>query len=334
MKFAALQYSWLFFLLAGVIGLLLFSAKRRSALLQRFAATGLLPRLAEGYSPIGRRIKTGMIVIGAALIIVALLRPQWGFVWEEVHSRGVDIMVAVDVSKSMLTNDVLPSRLARTKLAIEDLVKELKGDRIGLIAFAGTAFVQCPLTIDYNGFLLAAEELNTEIIPRPGTNIESAINQAVESFATGSEGVTRVLIVITDGESHEGDPVAAAVKAAKENIIIYTIGVGTTEGELISIVDNQGQSSFLKDAEGHVVKSRLNEALLQDIAVKSKGLYVKATPTRFGLEYIYDQRITALDKKDLSGSREKHFLERFQAPLLLAFVLLFLEPFVADKKKQ
>ncbi|MDD5746884.1 MAG: VWA domain-containing protein [Candidatus Omnitrophica bacterium] len=334
MKFAALEYSWLFFILAGLIGLFLITAKRRTALLQRFASAGALPRLSAGYSRRGHRIKMILTVTGMALIIIALLRPQWGFVWEEVHSRGVDVLVAVDVSKSMLTNDVLPSRLARTKLAIEDLVKELKGDRIGLIAFAGSAFVQCPLTIDYNGFLLAAEGLNPEIIPLPGTNIESAVNQALDSFATGSEGVTRVLIIITDGESHEGDPVAAAVKAAKENIVIYTIGVGTTEGELISVTDSQGQSSFLKDAEGRVVKSRLNETLLQDIALKSNGMYIKATPTRFGLEYIYDRKILAMEKKDLSSNREKHFLERFQIPLALAVFLLFLEPVVSDKKNR
>jgi Ca-activated chloride channel family protein len=193
--------------------------------------------------------------------------------------------------------------------------------------------VQCPLTIDYNGFLLAVGDLNAGIIPRAGTNIESALNQAIRSFSAGSEGTNRAMIIISDGESHEGDPLAASAKAAKENIKVYTIGVGTAEGELINITDEEGKTTFLKDEQGQVVKSRLNEALLQEIALKSGGAYISSTPTQFGLEYMYNNKINLMEKKELSTNREKIRLERFQIPLALALLLLCVEPFISDRKK-
>ncbi|MCG2703500.1 MAG: VWA domain-containing protein [Candidatus Omnitrophica bacterium] len=183
-------------------------------------------------------------------------------------------------------------------------------------------------------FLLAVEDLNAYSIPQAGTNIENAIEEARRSFAAGSQGVNRALIILSDGESHEGNPAAAAEQAAKENITIYTIGVGTTEGELISVSDENGNSSFLKDSEGRVVKSRLNEALLQDIALKSAGMYVKATPTRFGLDMVYNNKIASMEKKELKSSMEKQLLERFQFPLSLALLCLFIEPFISNRKRQ
>ncbi len=334
MKFANTQLNYLFIVLAGLALLYMFAYKRRTSLLKKFAAEHLLPNITASFNAKKQNLKTALILAAVFLSIVALLRPQWGFHWEEVKHRGIDIFVGVDVSKSMLTPDVLPNRLSRAKLALEDLVKDLRGDRIGLIAFAGSAFVQCPLTIDYDGFLLAIEDLNPNLIPQAGTNIERAINEALKSFTTGSQGTERALIIITDGENHEGDPLRAAKKAQKENVKIYTIGVGTKEGELINIVDEQGKSTFLKDREGRVVKSRLNEKLLKEIAFKNGGTYIKSTTTRFGLNVVYNNKIAKLEKKELESRMEKRHEERFQIPLVFALILIFIEPFIANRRKQ
>ncbi|MFH1061966.1 MAG: VWA domain-containing protein [Candidatus Omnitrophota bacterium] len=333
MNFANLHFNYFFIVLAAAAGLYYYAKKKKKFLLNNFANPHLLKSIAGSYNQKKENTRIMVLLTALLLMILALLRPQWGFVWQEVKHRGVDIFVAVDVSKSMLTKDVLPSRLGRVKLAIEDLASQLQGDRIGLIAFSGSAFVQCPLTIDYNGFLLTANDLNAGIIPRQGTNIATAINQAIDSFSAGSEGTSRALIIITDGESHEGDPIAAAARAAEDKITIHTIGVGTTEGELISITDENNNTSFLKDDQGRVVKSRINEALLQEIALKSGGTYIKSTPIQFGLEFLYKNKIAAMDKKELKSSREKKLLERFQIPLVLALLLLCLEPFLSKRDK-
>jgi len=324
----------MFILLIVFAGLYAFRYKKRKILLAKFAAGSVIDKINSGYDKKKQNLKIIFIISAVFLSIITLLRPQWGFHWHEVKHQGVDIFIAVDVSKSMLTKDVLPSRLARAKLAIEDIVQYLKGDRIGLIAFAGSAFIQCPLTIDYNGFLLAVEDLNVNIIPKGGTNIEVAINEALESFTAGSEGIKRALIIITDGETHQGNLLRAVEKAKAKNIKIYTIGVGTKEGELIDVVNEEGQSSFLKDNQGRVVKSRLNEELLKDIALKSEGTYIKSTPTQFGLDLIFKNKIAKLEKRQSTSKMEKRPIERFQFPLALALLLLFIEPFIANRKNR
>ncbi len=333
MRFANTQVSYLFIVVIGLIGLYLFSRRRRKAQLHKFADSTLWPHVLSSFDPQKQLLGELFVLAALILVIIALLRPQWGFHEEEVTRRGVDIFIAVDVSKSMLAQDLLPSRLERSKMAVEDLVSQLKGDRVGLIAFAGSAFVQCPLTVDYDSFLQTVEDLDVNLIPRGGTDIESAIEEARRSFNAGSESVNKVLIIITDGETHEGDPVAAAEKAARENITIHTIGVGTAAGDLVRVVDEQGEGSFLKNKEGDVVKSRLNEDLLKNIAFKAQGVYVKATPTQFGLDLVYHNKISAMEIKDVEGQTEKRYTERYQIPLALALVLLLAELFRGDKKR-
>ncbi|MBI5555864.1 MAG: VWA domain-containing protein [Elusimicrobia bacterium] len=333
MRFANGQLTYLFLFLIGLAGLYLFNLKRKKALLKKYAEQALWPHLLSSFDQQKQNLRVLFILTAIFLIIIALLRPQWGFHEEDISRRGVDIFIAVDVSKSMLTQDVLPSRLGRAKLAIEDLVNQLKGDRIGLVAFAGSAFVQCPLTVDYDSFLESVEDLDVNLIPRGGTDIESAINEARRSFTTGSEGIHKTLIIITDGESHEGDAVAAAARAAQENITIHTIGLGTAEGDLIRVVDEQGSSGFLKNREGDVVKSRLNDDQLKQIAFKGNGAFVKATPTQFGLDLIYNNKISAMEIKEVEGKSEKRYTERYQIPLALALALLLLEVFIRDRIK-
>ncbi|MBU0634039.1 MAG: VWA domain-containing protein [Candidatus Omnitrophica bacterium] len=333
MRFVNQAYNGLFLIVIALVFLYIFVHKKRKTLFGDFADMALHAKLAPGGINKQRKIKAALILCAVFFCVVALLRPQYGFHWEEVKHEGVNILIAVDVSKSMQTKDVLPSRLGRAKLAIQDLIAELGGDRVGLIAFAGTAFLQCPLTIDYDGFLLSVETLKTDIIPQGGTDIEAAINEAIKSFSQGAEGVERILIIITDGETHTGNALAAAERAKQNNIKIYTIGVGTKEGELISIADDYGNTAYLKDKDGRVVKSRLNEPLLQEIAVKSEGIYIKATPTQFGLAMLYETKISKLQKEELKSRMEKRFIERFQVPLTLVFILLFLESFIGTRTK-
>jgi len=259
------------------------------------------------------------------------MRPQWGFKWQEVNQQGLDILIAIDTSKSMLATDVKPNRLEKSKLAVKDLLKKLKGDRAGLIAFSGTAFLQCPLTSDYNGFMLALDDLNATSIPRGGTSISSAIKVAIDSYE-GDQKKYKVLILITDGEDHEGNPVKTAEEAAKKNIRIFCIGIGTTEGDLIQIADNSGKRTFLKDNSGNIVKTSLNETVLKQIAVAANGMYVRSSGTDFGLDVIYDKKLSAMERRDLKARMDKVYYERFQIPLTIALIFLLLEMVITNKK--
>lgn len=316
---------------AALIVFYLWSFRRRRSLMRRFADK----RLIEGITPnvsVGRKVlKAVLIAAAVAFLFIALARPQWGFEWQEVKRTGLDILIAIDVSKSMLTRDVKPDRLERSKFAVKDAVKKLNGDRIGLIAFAGTAFLQCPLTIDYNGFLTALDDLNVNTIPRAGTSIAAAINEAREIFK-GPEKKYKALVIITDGEELEGDALDAAKEAAKEGIRIYCVGVGTSEGDLIPTVNDNGDRVYLTDRSGSVVKSRLNEDVLKNAALSTGGSYVKATQAEFGLALLYEKSISKLEKRDIESKMEKRLEERFQIFIAIAIALLFLEPLISERR--
>jgi Ca-activated chloride channel family protein len=265
------------------------------------------------------------------LAALALARPRWGFEWREVKRNGVDVFVLLDVSKSMLTEDVRPNRLTQAKYAVQDLLEKLRGDRIGLIAFAGTAFVQCPLTIDYEAFRLTLQDADPRIIPRGGTAIGPAIRTALKAFDVG-EGRDHAIVLITDGEQTEGDALAAADEAAKAGVKIYAIGVGTTEGELIPVREEGKPTEFVKDRDGEVVKSRLDEETLKQLALKTGGIYVRSAAGDFGIDTIYDRGIAQLQRKEFGARIQKQYFERFQWPLGLAFVLLVVESFVSERR--
>jgi Ca-activated chloride channel family protein len=201
-----------------------------------------------------------------------------------------------------------------------------------LIAFAGTSFLQCPLTIDYNGFLLTLDDLNTDTIPRPGTSISSAIRDAIE-ILKGADKKFKVFVLITDGEELEGDAINAAGEAAQAGVRIYCVGVGTAEGDLIPAVDAQGERGYLADKAGQVVKTRLNEDLLKKIAVATGGSYVRATPSDFGLILLYDKSIAKLEKRDIEAKMRKHYKERYQIFLGIAVALFLLDLFISERKR-
>ena len=331
MRFAAANFAFGFIILLFLVLFYFWAAKLRKSALEKFAQKELLHELLCRLDYRKRLLKSSLMVLAISLMLFALMRPQWGFHWEEVKRKGVDILVALDTSKSMLAEDVKPNRLERSKLAIKDLVRNLKGDRIGLIAFSGSAFLQCPLTLDYGGFLLSLDNTDTDSIPKGGTSITSAIKEALRSYEGGQKKY-KVLIIITDGEDHEGDPAQAAEEAKKEGIKIFCIGIGTKEGDLIPVADETGQKSFLKDSQGNVVKSRLDEASLQKIALNTGGVYVRATNAEFGLDLIYREKISRMEKRELDAKMNKHYEERFQIFLWLALFLLVIEYFISDNK--
>ncbi|HSV44025.1 MAG TPA: VWA domain-containing protein, partial [Candidatus Bathyarchaeia archaeon] len=201
------------------------------------------------------------------------------------------------------------------------------------IGFAGDAFLLCPLSSDYGGVLLSLEDLKPASIPRGGTNLGAAIEEAVRVFAN-RRSAYKTLVVLTDGENLEGDPAAVAQKAKDQGVKIYAVGIGTQEGELIQVVDGQGKAEFLKDSEGNFVKSRLNEALLQEIALATGGLYVRSGGSQSGLDIIYDRALSKLDKTEFDSEMKRRYFERFQWPLGLAFLLLFIETILAVRKRE
>lgn len=315
-----------------LIALLVWAFRARRRALEAFAAQPLADRLTRSVRPVARRWKAVLLVAGIFWAALALTQPRWGFEWRQVKRKGVDVFVLLDVSKSMLTEDVRPNRLTQAKFAVADLMSKLQGDRVGLVAFAGTAFVQCPLTIDYEACRLALKDADPRIIPRGGTAIGPAIRTALKAFEAG-EGRDRAIVLITDGESTEGDAVAAAEEAAEKGVRIYAIGVGSAEGELIPVREEGKGMEFLKDGEGKVVKSRLDEETLQQLALKTQGIYVRSAAGDFGMETVYEKGIAQLQKKEAEEQLQKRHFERFQWPLGLGLMLLVVEAFVSDRRR-
>lgn len=332
MRFAQSYYSFFFWIIFALAIFLLLAWHNRKRTMLKFAEEKLLERIAASVNLQKKMLKLVLIILSFIFLVLALMRPQWGYQWEEVKKKGLDILVAIDVSKSMLASDVKPNRLERSKLAVKDLLKKLKSDRIGLIAFSGTAFLQCPLTVDYNGFLLALNDLDVDTIPRGGTSISSAIKKAILSYE-GGEKKYKILVLITDGEDHEGSPIKLARAAKVEGIKIFCIGIGTAEGELIQLKDESGKRIFLKDKQGNIVKSRLDEKVLRKVALTTGGTYVRSSGAEFGLDFIYEEKLAPMERREIKAKLSKFYHERFQIPLSIALILLIIEPWVSERRK-
>ncbi|HUS34965.1 MAG TPA: VWA domain-containing protein [Verrucomicrobiae bacterium] len=319
--------------LPGVIWFLWWSWRKRNALVRLFVSERLLPQLLESYSPERRKIKMALQVAAVLFLMLALARPQWGFVWEEANQQGRDILVAIDTSRSMLAPDMAPNRLTRAKLAALDLMRLAKNDRLGLIAFAGAAFLQCPLTLDDEAFRQSIEALDTSIIPQGGTAVTEAIHTAVKTFATEEGDNHKVLIIFTDGEDHDGGALMAAEDADNHKLKIFTVGVGTPAGELVQVLDEGGNSTYVKDEKGNVVKSRLNEDLLRQIATAAKGFYI---PLREGnaMQVLYQRGLEPLPTSDISSKLVRQLNEQFHWPLGIAIALLLTEALLPAAAKK
>ena len=305
-------------------------ARQRAALAQ-FISPHLREQLTQSISVARRRTRRALFAASMALLFVALAEPQAGYRWEQAKRRGNDIIFAVDTSRSMSTPDVKPNRLERAKLAISDFVNQLDGDAVGLVAFAGSAFLQSPITLDYGAFQESLAALDTRVIPRGGTNIASAIQEAQAALQRRADS-DKVMILVTDGEDLEGSAVDAAKAAAKDGLKVYTVGVGSANGDLIPLPPDQG-GGFLKDASGNLVKSRLDESTLKAIAAATGGLYAPLGAEGQGLAAIYRQALAPLAKHDLAAREERVYTERYQWPLAGALALLLSSLLVGTRRR-
>ncbi len=328
MKFANLHYLWSLIIIPLLIFFYIWGFKRKKKLIELFLGKDLKERLLQGFSPGRQKLKAVLLIFAVFFCILALIRPKWGFHWEEVNRRGVDIIVALDVSGSMLAEDVSPNRLERAKREIIDLLNMMQGDRVGLVAFAGTSFLQSPLTLDYGAVRIFLDELDTDLIPVPGTAIGDAIKKSIEAFDSKNKK-SRVLILITDGEDHLGKPLEMAKKASEEGIKIYTIGIGKLEG---APIPDKKRGGLKKDSNGNVVYTQLDETTLQKMALNTGGSYVRSMTGDVDLEKIYKDISKKVEERELVSGKRKRFEERFQWPLMIALFLIVLEIFVQERK--
>jgi len=306
------------------------SWRKRQQLMTQFIHARLLPGLISGVSPARQKIRMVGLILAVAGLIFALARPQWGFDWEEVKQRGLDIVVAIDTSKSMLAEDIAPNRLERAKLAALDLMQQAKSDRLGLVAFAGSAFLECPLTIDDTAFRQSVTALNVNTISQGGTALAEAINTALTAFKEGEN--YKVLVLFTDGEDNDEGALDAAQSAAKAGLRIFTIGIGKAEGELIRIGDGKGNTDYVRDADGNVVKSHLNEALLQQIAGATEGGFYLPLRGAKTIDTLYEKGLAPLPKSEGKEKLVKRYHERYHWPLAAAILLLLGEMFFPERK--
>jgi Ca-activated chloride channel family protein len=330
MRFGSLNYLFLLWIIPVMGIFYLYAFRKRDRLLALFCGTELVGELVPDFKKGRRRVKAFLALVAMAFGIVALTQPQWGFHWEEIKRVGVDIMVAIDVSESMLAEDVKPSRLERAKREVFDLIEMLEGDRIGLIVFAGTSFVQCPLTLDYGACKMFLDYIDTDLIPVPGTALADAIRTATTSFSK-RERKSKALILITDGEDHEGEPIEAAKEAKQEGIKIFPIGVGRKEGVPIPL--RGGAGGFKKDRQGDMVITHLDETTLQKIALETGGSYVSSVTGDMDLDKIYKEGIKQhIEQKQLKSTRKRRWEQRFQWFILCALLFIGLEFFVSERK--
>lgn len=325
MKFP-LQFHQPLWLAAGLIICTLLIAgyfwlgKKRQKKLTNFASPKILAGLIQNVSPTRKKIKFTLVVLAVFCLFAALARPQYGFRWVDVKRKGIDILFAIDTSKSMLAQDIKPNRLERARYGILDFVEKLEGDRVGLMPFAGSAYLMSPLTLDYNGFESSLSAVNTKTIPKGGTNLAELISLADETLTNNANH--KILIVLTDGENLAGDALETAQKAAENGMTIHTVGVGTAQGELIPTGIN---NSFIKGDDGKYVTSRLDEKMLERISSVTGGISVLLGSGGSGLERIYQEKLKLIPKEELKERRKKVAIERFQFPLGLALLLLCLE---------
>lgn len=294
---------------------------------ERFADAGLLKQLSPMASPKRVRYKFSLLTIAIGLVLLALAQPQFGSKLKEKKSRGVEIIIATDVSNSMLAEDFKPNRLERTKNAISQLLTQLTDHRVGLIVFAGDAFVQLPVTSDYVAAQSFISSISPSSVPTPGTSISSALDLATRSFSSTSDK-SRVVIVVTDGESHDDDPIASAKAASEAGITIYTIGIGTPQGSPITI-----NGEMLRDEKGEIVVSKLDEQKLQEIAAQAGGLYVRASENQLGMQEIL-KRIDQMQKEEYKSLVFQEYNDQFYYILALSVLILIIEFLMIERKNK
>jgi Ca-activated chloride channel family protein len=321
-------------LLVPVLGAFFWGTRQaRKRALAQFGDLELVQKLSATLNRGGRVAKSILMLVAVAFLILALARPQFGTRVETVRSEGQDVMVALDVSRSMLAEDVAPNRLERARLEIMRILQRLAGDRIGLVAFAGNAFVQSPLTVDYGAAALFLNAMDPDLIPIQGTNLGEALTVALDAFEEGTRD-QRVLIVVTDGEDHEGEIEEALARALDEGVQIHTVGIGSLDGVPIPEFDASGvRSGFIRDEGGTVVTTRLDESTLERVAQATGGRYFPALGPGANLDPLVEE-ITGGEGRELEAREITQFDEQFQLFLGLALVLLLAEGLIPERRRK
>ena len=326
-NFAQSQYLLLLLLIPFFFLIQALVLKMRRRRLRRFGDEMLVKQLMPSYTVSKLWVRLSLFSIGFFFFVIGLSRPQIGAKLKEHETKGAEIMIVLDVSNSMLAEDYSPNRLDRAKLAISRLVDKLRDDRVGLIVFAGSSFVQLPITTDYVSAKMFLGSISNESVPVQGTAIGEAINTAMRSFSAQSEK-SRAIIVITDGENHEDDPVAAAKQAAEMGARVFAIGVGSPEGKPIPM-----NGELLKDKDGEIVVTRLDEKVLQDVAAAGNGVYVRAGNSEFGLNPIIED-IRKMDDERYNSIVFEEYDEQFMYFLAIALFFFVLEMFIGDRRSR
>lgn len=331
-KFANPEFFYLYWLVPILILFFIGIFRYKKRLLIKLGDEELVQDLTANVSRKKQRWKVVLIIAIFSILVFSLANPQIGTRLEEVKRTGVDIFIAIDVSKSMLAEDITPNRLDKAKHEIANFIEKLQGDRIGLIAFSGLAFVQCPLTLDYGAAKLFLNDIEVGSVPQPGTAISEAIKTAMRSF-TSRELKYKVLVLITDGEDHEEDPIEVAKEATKEGIIIYTVGMGSPQGAPIPEFDKYGQQvGYKKDKDGQIVTSKLDVLTLEKIAFETGGKFYVSTTGEVELDKILDE-VNKMEKKELASRKFTQFEDRFQIFLFFVLALLIFETLLSERRK-
>lgn len=331
MRFGSPEYFWLLLLIPLLIGFFIWAYQRKQAALVRFASLNLIKKLTPD-TGFGRQLLKWICFLSFFFfLILALVRPRFGVKMEMMERKGVDVMVALDISKSMLAEDITPNRIERAKHEISKFIDLLKGDRVGLIVFAGESFVQCPLTLDYGAAKMFLDVVTTDWIQLQGTALGDAVIQSAKAFKTKGKK-HKVLVLISDGEDHEGKAVDAVKDALKEGVRIYTVGIGSEGGVPIPLKKKSGNIIYKKDKKGDLVMTRLNSMILEKIALEGDGKYFHAG-TNLDLTLIYNE-IAKMEKKDLGMNKLAVYEERYQIFLFIALFFLMLEFIIPERVKR
>jgi Ca-activated chloride channel homolog len=330
-RFAHIELLWGLLIIPLLTLVFIFSRYARKRALRRFGHQSTIKELMPFVSQSRPVFKFLLLMLALALFIVGAARPQFGSKLKKIQREGIEIIIALDVSNSMNAEDIQPNRLERAKRAISRMVDRLKDDKIGLIVFAGDAYTQLPITSDYNSAKLFLEAVNTQIVPRQGTAIGAAVQMAVRSFTPGGEA-NKTIVVITDGENHEDDPVAAAGEAADNGITVHTIGMGLPQGSPIPVLRN-GQTDYMRDNEGNIVITKLDESTLENIAAAGNGIYVKANNAQVGLNALFDE-INKMQKEEMETLVYSEYEDQFQYFFAAGLFLLLLEIILLERKNR
>lgn len=326
-RFEEPTYLYLLLLLPFLAAFYLYSNYRRRKAIRKFGDPVLMAQLMPDVSKYRPDVKFWLVFAAIGLFAVLLARPQFGSKLETVKCQGVEVMIALDISNSMLAQDVQPSRLEKAKRLVAQLVDKMENDKVGMIVFAGDAFTQLPITSDYISAKMFLESINPSLISKQGTAIGAAINLATRSF-TPQEGVGRAVIVITDGENHEGGAVEAAKAAAEKGIQVSVLGVGMPDGAPIPV---EGTNDFRRDRDGNVVVTRLNEQMCQEIAQAGDGIYVRVDNSN-AAQKVIAQEINKMAKADVETQVYTEFNEQFQAVAWIILLLLLAEMLILERK--